>query len=263
MRKQRNLLQEMNMEGRRDKPFGSLDANCSNIRERVYQTIRADSSVAERKIIKMKQKKKFALIAAAAILVLGITGFAASGVITGWYSSSSSIPDYRSLPTVKQCEKDIGYSPVLIDSFENGYTFQEGSVVSNELRDDQNYSVEKFKSVTFRYERSGDEVIVSQEKFNSEMEVSGDQIAEYEGIAVYYDCYRNKCVDPDYQMTEEEKREEAAGELVFSYGVEKPEIDTVQSVSFEKNGLHCQIMQINGRLSADELAGMAEEMIAA
>ncbi len=99
----------------------------------------------------MKSKKKIALIAVAATLVMGITVFAASGIISQWFSSSSSVPDYKTLPTPEEVVKDIGYEAVTIDEFANGYKFDNGSVVDNVLTDDNGKAVEKFKSVTFRY----------------------------------------------------------------------------------------------------------------
>ena len=51
------------------------------------------------------------------------------------------------------------------------------------------------------------------------------------------------------------------GEIEFSYGSEKVQIIEVQSVSWEKNGIHSHLMQMDGKLSADELVEMAQEVI--
>ena len=48
-----------------------------------------------------------------------------------WTGSSASRADYTSLPTVEQVTKDIGYRPVLIDAFENGYCFKTGNIIKN------------------------------------------------------------------------------------------------------------------------------------
>ena len=57
----------------------------------------------------MKSKKKISLIAIAAALALGVTVFAANGIVTTWFSSSSSNPEYKSLPSAEQVKSDIGY----------------------------------------------------------------------------------------------------------------------------------------------------------
>ena len=209
----------------------------------------------------MKSKKKISLIAIAAALVLGITAFATSGMVTTWFSSSSSDAEYKSLPSAEQVKSDIGYEPVLIDTFENGYTFKDGSVIKNNLVDESGNSVEKFKSVSFKYEKNGDRVIFSQDKFNSEQVTEGEIISTVSGTHIYYFSYTNKIVPPDYKMTDEDKKAEENGELVFSYGSSKVEISEVQSVTWRNNGIKYNLMQIDGKLSADELAGMAEEII--
>lgn len=209
----------------------------------------------------MKSKKKISLIAVAATLALGITVFAAGGIVSTWFSSSSSTPDYKSLPTAEQVTKDIGYEPVLIDTFENGYAFKNGSIVKNNLADENGNSIEKFKSVSFDYEKDGDIVVFAQDKFNSEMKLQGEVIKTVKDTDIYYYSYTNKSVPAEYKLTDDDKKAKESGELVFSYGAEKVEIKNVQSVTWIKDGTQYQLLQIDGKLSADELSDMAEEVI--
>ena len=259
MNKKRNLLDELNIKGCSDKPAGALDINVERIKDMVNNRI--DSASTERMLKPMKSKKKIALIAVAATLVMGITVFAASGIISQWFSSSSSIPDYKTLPTAEQVVKDIGYEAVTIDEFANGYKFDNGSVVDNVLTDDNGKAVEKFKSVTFRYLKDNDEVLFSQDKVNSQVETNGEVVATVDDVDVYYYSYTNKLVPPDYKMTDEDKKAEETGELVFSYGSSKVEIKEIQSVSWKKDDMSYQLLQIDGKLSADELVEMAKEVI--
>ncbi len=62
-------------------------------------------------------------------------------------------------------------------------------------------------------------------------------------------------------MTDEDKKAEDSGELVFSYGSSEVEIIEVQSVSWTTDDMHYELMQIDGKLSTDELADMAAEII--
>ena len=259
MMKKRNLSEEIGIKESFGKSNNALDTSILRVKDMVNKQIA--SATTERKSINMKSKKKIALIAVAATFVLGITVFAASGIISQWFSSSSSIPDYKTLPTPEQVVKDIGYNAVTIDEFKNGYKFDNGSILNNNLADENGNSVEKFKSVVFRYEKDDDEVIFSQDKFNSAVETSGEVIISVDGIDVIYNSYRNKFVPGDYKMTEEDKEAEESGELVFSYGSEKVEIITVQSVRWMKDGIHYQLMQLDGKLSSEELADMAAEII--
>ena len=259
MNGKRNLQKELNIRKQADNSYGTLDINIESIKNRVNNCI--DSAYMEKESYIMKSKKKIALIAVAATLVMGITVFAASGIISQWFSGSSSIPDYKSLPSVEQVTKDIGYEVALVDEFENGYKFDNGSVVNNNLTDDEGNSVEKFKSVTFRYVKDGDRVIFSQDKVSSNLEINGDAITTIDDVDVYYHSYTNKVVPPDYKMSKEDKKSEENGELVFSYGSSKVEINEVQSVSWKNDGMYYQLLQIDGKLFADELVEMAKEII--
>ena len=104
-------------------------------------------------------------------------------------------------------------------------------------------------------------MIFSQDKFNSEMYTEGEVIATVSGTDIYYFSYTNKIVPPDYKMTDEDKKAEENGELVFSYGSSKVEICEVQSVTWRINGIQYQLLQIDGKLSGKELVDMAAEVI--
>ncbi len=255
MNNKNDLFEEFNI----DKNGGPPDIDINAIKRRVNAKL--ESAYTERKSVTMKSKKRISFIAIAATLALGITVFAVNGVVSTWSSSSSSAPDYTSLPTEQQVMKDIGYETVLIDSFENGYTFKDGNVVNNNFKDENGGSVEKFKSVSFDYEKDGDKVIFSQDKFNSEMSMAGDVIKTVNGTDIYYYSYTNKVVPSDYKLTDEDKKAEENGELVFTYGSSEVEIKQVQHVSWVKDGILCQLLQIDGRLSADGLEKMAEEIL--
>lgn len=209
----------------------------------------------------MKLKKKIAIVAVAAAMILGITAFASSGIITSWNSSSSSNPSYKSLPSAEQCVKDAGYVPVLIDSFENEYTFKDGSLVNNNLTDENGNSVEKFKSFSFRYSNGNDEVTFSADKYSSDMEATGEIIADTDGTDIYINEYTNKFVPGDYELTEEDKAAQESGELVFSFGADDVKICEVKNVLWSVGDIHYTLTQIDGKLSPEDLAEMAKEAI--
>lgn len=259
MKRKNNLFEELNIKETKKNSFTALDIDVQNIKQNV--NARIASALNERKWDFMKSKKRFAFIAVEAILVLGVTVFSASGIVKMWSGSSSSIPDYKKLPTAQEVKKDIGYDVVLIDSFENGYKFENGSIVKNKMTDESGSTLEKFKSVDFRYEKDGDKVYFSQDKYNSETEKEGEIIANENGADIYYYSYTNKLVPPGYELADEDKKAEEKGELVFSYGSSEVEINEVQSVSWEKDGVHYLLMQIDGKLSPVELCEMAKEVL--
>lgn len=257
--KRNNLFEELNIEESENTSYTALDIDVQSIKCKVNTKIASASK--ERKLNVMKSKKKLALIAAAAVLALGVTAFAATGIVKMQFASTSSIPDYTLLPTQEQVVKDIGYKAVLIDTFANGYKFKDGSVVKNNFTDENRNSVEKFKSVSFNYEKDGDMVYFSQGKHNSETEKQGEVIATESGASIYYYSYINKFVPTDYEFTEEDKKAEESGEIVFSIGASEVETQKVQSVIWEKDGVEYCLLQIGGKLTTGELADMAKEVI--
>lgn len=259
MNRKNDLFEELNIDKEQNDFCSPLDIDIRAVKQNVNAKL--DSAYTERKSYTMKSKKKISLIAIAATLVLGITVFAASGIVSTWFSSSSSTPDYKSLPTAEQVAGDIGYEPVLIESFENGYTFKDGNIVKNNLKDENGNSVEKFKSVSFDYEKDGDTVIFAQDKVKSKIDISGDVVKNVKGTDIYYYDYTNKLVPPDYKLTDDDKKAKENGELIFSYGSSKVEIKEVQSVTWVKDEMQYQLLQIDGKLTSDELVKMAEEIL--
>lgn len=258
--KKRNLLKELNIKEQSDPSCTPLDINIDHIKERVNS--RLDFADTQRRSTTMKAKKKiFAAVAIAATLSVGTIVFAITGQVSSQVGGSLSRPDYKSLPTAERVVKDVGYTPVLIDTFKNGYHFEEGSIVNNKLKDQDGNVVEKFKSLSFDYKKGDDTVIFSQDKHHSQTNQSGTVISTVKGTEIYYSHYTNKCVPEDYQLTDEDKEAEASGTLVFSYGTSEVEVSKVQSVTWKKDGIQYQLMQRDGKLSSDELIDMAAEII--
>ncbi len=259
MNRKNDLFEELNIDKEQNDFCSPLDIDIRAVKQNVNAKL--DSAYTERKSYTMKSKKKISLIVIAATLALGLTVFATSGIVSIWSGSSSSTPDYKSLPTAEQVTKDIGYEPVLIDTFENGYAFKDGNIVKNNLKDENGNSVEKFKSVSFDYKKDGDTVIFAQDKVKSKIDISGDVVKNVKGTDIYYYDYTNKLVPPDYKLTDDDKKAKENGELIFSYGSSKVEIKEVQSVTWVKDEMQYQLLQIDGKLTSDELVKMAEEIL--
>ena len=129
------------------------------------------------------------------------------------------------------------------------------------MGDDAGNIAERFKSLDFTYEKSGDEVYLSQERYKTHVDSQGQIVGKIKGKDLYYYSYRNKFVPGDYELTEEDKQAEESGELVFSYGTDEVEIMTVQTLSWSDGDMHYSLMQMDGKLSREELIRMAEEII--
>lgn len=255
--KNKDLYKELSL---KSKNSDILYVDKSKIKSRVLKDI--SSTLCERKVSYMKSKKKFIVLAAAAIMLLSVTVYAASGIISTWYSSSSPADELVSLPTAEECEKEMGYAPLLVDSFSNGYDFEGASFNNNALADENGKVVEKFKSLTCHYTKGNETVYLSVDKFDSTVEKPGKIHTAIDGIDIYAHSFNNKIVPPDYEKTEEDKALETAGKVYFNCdGIDHTEDHFVNSVSWEKDGILYNLMQSNGTLSVDDLVSMAEELI--
>ena len=212
-----------------------------------------------------KTKKRIVVLAAAVIMALGITAFAATGIISNWYSSSSSIPDYRTLPSAEQVKKDIGYDVILIESFSNGYSFSL-LTVKGEAVYDENFEVEKeFYGVHVDYTKDG-----SPNRYLDLSPIPGTDRPEptelrvINGASVRLNLDHYKIVPEDYQETDEDRAREAGGHYYISYGSENVMEFDMASACFEINGVEYILSEMaatEGTLN--ELAQMTAELIAA
>ena len=212
----------------------------------------------------MKSKKKFAIIAVAATFILGITAFAVNNKITLMYSTSSAIPEYTELPRVQQVIDDVGYAGDMIEEFPNGYSFDEGSVRKNAIKSDSD-TIEEFKSLSLWYVKGANKVILSIDKYSSDMqnEDNGAKLLSRNGdIDIYEHSFINKIVPEGYVKSEEELAAEERGELYFAQDGEDHIVETnIKSVSWTKGDIRYNLMQMDGELSTDELVVMANELI--
>lgn len=209
----------------------------------------------------MKSRKKTGIIALAAAMVLGATVFAASNIIVAQHGYTSAIPDYKQLPTAEQCINDVGFTPILVDKFENGFSFESGHIGTNFFENDEGEKSENFKSLDFYYNRGDDSLLFVQDKYMSEMPEEGEPVAKQNGIGIYYSGYTNKQVPPDYKMTEEDKKAEKSGELIFSYGASEVSVEEVKSVSWSVGDMHYSMTTVGVEISENELTEMAKEAI--
>lgn len=216
----------------------------------------------EDKIIckKVSFKKKI-VVALAATFVLGTTAFAA-GKLTSITSHSSNLGGYKSMPTIEHVTKKFGFTPVLVDEFENGYKFIGGHSADMEGLDDSGNVLGKSKALYIEYASGEDNVYLTIEDLTlvarDEKEVTVDN---YKGIDLSYLAYANKIVPGDYEMTEQDKADEKSGKYVFSYGSRDIEVSNFQHLSFIMDDIYYSFMTIDSDMSQDQLVKMAQGII--
>ena len=209
----------------------------------------------------MKQNKfhfrKIAIVAAAAIMVIG-TGAFAGGKIVSYISSSSTIPTYTTLPTAQQMQKSYGFSPTILEKFSNGYQFKNVTTVHAKGLDENHQGVSSDKEADILYQKDNENFFMTVTKRAS---VDGKLAETYHDIAIYYNSYMNKSFPADYTLTEQDKKDEVSGKYVFSYGSDQIEVQKLQYLSWEKDGIYYSFCALDGSLNEQDFIQMAHEMI--
>ena len=71
----------------------------------------------------------------------------------------------------------------------------------------------------------------------------------------------NKFVPADYELTEEDKKAQEAGNFDLAYGSDEIEITTSCMVEWDMDGQGYSLFKFGEELSAEEMFAMAEEII--
>lgn len=203
-------------------------------------------------------KRLIAIIAIAAAFLIGTTAFAIGIFGSGWFAGK--IAEFGQTST-QQFIMEEGYKPIHIQRFSNGYIYSRGHVLENQINDAELGIVDSFKSTTFEYEKDGDLLYFTQEKSGFPVNQFGTLFESYDGIELWYYSYINKFVPDGYEMTDAEKEAEASGNLIITYGPEEISSVRVSSLSWTVDGINYNLMQTDGKLSAQELCRMAKEII--
>lgn len=208
---------------------------------------------------KRRSVSRIVFIAVAAALLLGTTAFAAGVVGGGWFSTTEKA--YDELPTVEELAEDVGYEPILIEQFNNGFSWVNGQMIDNQVIDADMETVDSFKSSSFEYSKDGEIVYFSQEKSEVPVGNFGNLCGSYKGVDFYYYSYANTVVPADYELSEAEIEARDKGEVVFTFGSDSILTMEVKSLSWCKDGINYMLMQTGGNLTAADLMEMAKEAV--
>lgn len=237
-----------------------------DMRARIAQRMAQENEHKEVSISMFKHKKKrMAAAVIAATVVVGGSAFAFSGTISSIFSSSSSDPDYTSLPSAQQCQRDAGFTPALLQSFDNGFAFKDGVIVHNQEQNEDRQTVNKYASLEFDYQKGDETVSLMQDSGAAQEKETGRCAAQKDGVSYYETTKTEKYVSDSYQMTEQDRKEEASGQVEFNVGPSDNGVETVQyhGINWTAGGVHYTLYQMNGSLTTAQMLEMAQQITAA
>ncbi|MDO5805546.1 MAG: hypothetical protein Q4Q51_04325 [Eubacteriales bacterium] len=212
------------------------------------------------------KKKRMAAAVIAATVVVGGSAFAFGGTaISRIFASSSASADYTSLPSAQQCQRDAGFTPALLQNFDNGFAFKDGVIVHNQEQNENGQTVNKYASLEFDYQKGDETVSLMQNSGASQEEETGSCAAQKDGISYYETTKTEKYVSDSYQMTEQDRKEEASGQVEFNVGQSDNGVETEQyhGINWTVGGVHYTLYQMNGSLTSAQMLEMAQQITAA
>lgn len=227
--------------------------------KRLVQTL--DSLPERKEGISMKRKTLTKLLIAAAVVTVMAATAIAGGRMLMVSSHSYKGDEYQKLPTAAWAKEKIGAEPKLIAEFSNGYTFDHGNIVENEITTEGNNKTQSHASLDLTYQKAGESVELSLSGVPLPVASDAEQI-ERDGITFHYDSYTHKVVPVDYKETEEDKAAAANGELVLAWGSETVEVLEFQTLVWEQNGVQYHLSGHDMELTRDDLSDMACELMA-
>lgn len=238
-----------------------------DMRARIAQRMSQENGRKEVPISMFKHKKKrMAAAVIAATVVVGGSAFAFGGTaISRIFASSSASADYTSLPSAQQCQRDAGFTPALLQSFDNGFVFKDGVIVHNQEQNEDGQTVNKYASLEFDYQKGDETVSLMQNSGASQEEETGSCAAQKDGVSYYETTKTEKYVSDSYQMTEQDRKEEASGQVEFNVGQSDNGVETEQyhGINWTVGGVHYTLYQMNGSLTSAQMLEMAQQITAA
>ena len=231
----------------------------------------ADAAKPSERIEHMKRKRIFTIaLAAALILALGAAAYAISGIprSTGTHHMPR-VEEYTSLSDLPKIEKDVGYPVTAPERFSNGYAFKGLRVNGQAVFGEDNEVLREYYGVSVTYTKDGERDLYLE--LSPVLRLEGgtpprepSERRELNGVELRLNLDHYKFVPADYEKTQEDLANEAAGHYFLSYGEVEIQEREIASVEFELGDVVYLLMDMDADAAAlDTLARMAQEVIEA
>lgn len=223
---------------------------------------------AERRKCMKKFSVKKAVLAVAAVALVGSVTVAAAGRLAsmeGHSNLNDQVKDYSALAGV---EKEVGFDFPSVEEFSNGFRFVSALPTDNSDYDEDGNVLSSYKAVDLTYTDGAQNVSAYIYQSRS----YGEEAAEAPGVVPVWQGEKNgisltvtrtvyKFVPADYELTEEDIQAQENGSVVFSYGSSEVQEQVSYNCSFEKDGLSYDVMGFDLTMEPEQLAEMAAELV--
>ncbi len=235
----------------------------------VIDSMRENEEHSERKGSDMRFKKRKLVLAAAAVMMIGSITCIAAGKMAGSMVGSSHLTEVREYSGLADAEKKTGLETGMPESFSNGYQFQyvntgDGAAVD---ADGNPIPGTEYTDIFVSYEKDGNGILASVTPKLKGMEESSEgmpeakEVREIGGVSVSYLETTMKVVPPDYELTEQDKKDMENPNFGISYGSDEVKVQEVHSMEWRTEDQAYSLVDITGTAGAEEMFSMAEEII--
>ncbi len=212
--------------------------------------------------------KKIGLTVAACLTLFSVTAIAAGEAvsISSWNRIDTKTSNFQDLSKI---EEKAGIDITAVEGFRNGYLFDHMEVEEGKTWDAEGNAIRNFKGIDLTYVKDGcPEIYINMDPSDiySDSHDTGRDMAvkEIDGINVYYNYDEYLNLPEGEEATEEElQRSETDQHFFISDGSDERYTCYVSGVDFEIDGITYCLIGFDVDMTADELFGMAEEIIAA
>ena len=212
--------------------------------------------------ITMKKLMKRVCIAAAVVVLLATTAYAAGEMNIKTLLGGMNSRVYNS---VAQAEEKAGFTMDDLDSFSNGYAFSGAYVGQTKALDDGDTVRLVYNEIHVDLvNAAGEKLSLIAHESHDALEGSSlapERSRRYGDVQVSYRVDHYKYVPADYVPTEADKAMLQQPGWYLSYGAEEVGETDVAFLRWEKEGISYLLMDMDAGEPTDSLFSMAEELI--
>ncbi|MCI1930237.1 MAG: hypothetical protein LKJ13_00920 [Clostridia bacterium] len=233
----------------------ALEKKAETVTPSCFLLQRIKAETAERK---RKENFSMKIFSAKKLVVLGVVALMsvscyAAAKMTGVVASSKN-NEITSVSDIGKYDKKLGFTPKYVDSFDNGYKFTRGGTGTTHGVDEDGNSVGKeYNTLNLTYKNDKGQNVMLMIDGGNPYTDNGENTTGYTNQTY-------KFVPPDYQLTDEDKKEEASGDIVISYGSDKVEIQKMESYMWQDEGLYYTLTAADCNLGEKEMKNMAKQI---
>lgn len=225
----------------------------------INRKIKSENMEGKNMNFKPIKKTRGLLVACMLLAFTTITCFAAVKIVS--YTAHSTNNTFAEFPSEKEVKKEAGFVPKYVDEIAEGYEFYRGGVGETSAETEDGSAAATLKSANFSYKNGDSTVSLLVEDGVLPGAEEGGEIANITSdVEGRYYSQMYKFVPPDYVMTEQDKADEKSEKCVFSYGSEKVELNHIQQIAWEDNGMSYTLINSDGTVDKTILANMAAKI---